>query len=333
MNCHRRRRFCIFFALLWTAAWASAAPPQRADVSAALSYTALQPGQQAVAAIVLDVHDGFHAQSHTPSNPNFIAMVVTLDENPALTALPPVYPAGKNVTYPDLGKLNVYTGRVIVHIPLHVKADAPPGLLKIAGSVVFQLCDEHTCYPPPKPPAAFTIETSIVPAGAAVQTQNPELFTGFDPTVFSRAAPAAPPSVAAAVSAASAATLRLEFLAGEWGVPSGVWRGVCRGHPLQPDAVRAAGGAAESHRILRGLPAQPGQVLLPGLRLQPGAADQLRDSGAGGGRLPLAHLGPAVQQPVVRVEHRRDPHRDGIEHVRGVQRAAAFRRVSLHAAA
>src|SRR5438093_8865939 len=85
---------------------------QRATVSAALNMTALQPGQQAVIAVVLDVKSGFHAQSHTPSNENFIPTEVVMNVSPLINAYAPQYPLGKNEFYPALGNLNVYSGRV-----------------------------------------------------------------------------------------------------------------------------------------------------------------------------------------------------------------------------
>src|SRR2546423_1749789 len=38
----------------------------RAKVSAAMNLSALQPGSKAVAAVVIDIAPGFHAQSHQP---------------------------------------------------------------------------------------------------------------------------------------------------------------------------------------------------------------------------------------------------------------------------
>src|SRR5256885_898381 len=57
----------------------AAANVQRAELSAELNFTALQPGQQAVVAVVLDIKPGFHAQSHTPSAANYIKLEVKAD--------------------------------------------------------------------------------------------------------------------------------------------------------------------------------------------------------------------------------------------------------------
>ena len=176
---------------------AGGAAPSRADLSAALNYKSLQSDQQAVIAVIFDIKPGFHAQSHTPSNPQFIAMQVSLDPNPAIQPLPPQYPPGQDVAYPALGRLNVYTGRIMVYVPLQVKANAPPGPLVITGKAVYQICDEQSCYAPERP--AFRVETQLVPANQPVEPNQPDLFAGFDPTLFSHAmSPSAPPPFAIA---------------------------------------------------------------------------------------------------------------------------------------
>ena len=188
-----RRRWCwIGFCWLMPAmAWA--APPQHAKLSAAVvNLSALQPGQQAVAAVVLDVNEGFHAQSHTPSQPEYIKFVAKLDPSDAVTLYEPVYPPGEEKEYGSLGKLNVYTGRVIVYVPLQVKAGVGEGPVKISGTLRYQVCDDNVCYPPSKTP--FTIETKVVAAGQSVEPQNPELFQGFDFKIFSKLGAATQPA-------------------------------------------------------------------------------------------------------------------------------------------
>jgi hypothetical protein len=122
------------------------AQPGDAPVSAALNVSALQPGKDAILAVVVDVPEGFHAQSHTPLDASLIKFEVKLDRSDAVVAREPVYPEPKLETYPALGKLSVYTDRVITYVPLAAKGDAKPGSLKLAGTVQLQLCDDQMCY-------------------------------------------------------------------------------------------------------------------------------------------------------------------------------------------
>src|SRR2546430_1579460 len=103
---------------------------RKATVTNALSASAFQPGQQAAVAVVLDIARGLHAQSHTPLQRNLIPLRVTIDPNPAIKALDPIYPGGQLEQYPALGKISVYTGRAIVYIPIEVSRDASAGPLK-----------------------------------------------------------------------------------------------------------------------------------------------------------------------------------------------------------
>src|SRR4051812_21271346 len=90
----------VFLLLLLLPALARAEP--KATVSGGLNVTALKPGADATIAVVLDVKEGFHAQSHTPLEDNLIPCEVTLQENPNLTASTPIYPPAKIETYSKL---------------------------------------------------------------------------------------------------------------------------------------------------------------------------------------------------------------------------------------
>lgn len=149
------------------------------EVSTALNTTALRPGQSAVAAVVVDIPPGFHSQSHTPSEEYYIKFEVQPEPSESVEFLEPTYPPGHDEEYPALGKLNVYTGRVVTYLPLRVSPDAPPGPLTIGGTVTYQICDDRVCYPPESP--KFSIETRIVPPGEPVSSNEPDLFKDYTP--------------------------------------------------------------------------------------------------------------------------------------------------------
>lgn len=157
-----------------------------------LNYDALQPGQQAVLAVVLDIKEHYHAQSHVPSDENFIETEVKIESNSALKVGAPLYPPGKDYSTPALGKLNVYEGRTILYVPIEVARDVQPSDLAIKGSVTFQVCDDEQCFSPET--IEFTVPTKIVPAGQALNANQPELFANFDPTTFVQATPASDPA-------------------------------------------------------------------------------------------------------------------------------------------
>lgn len=148
---------------------------ERASIGrSGIDVTALQPGKEARAAVLLEIRDGFHAQSNTPRDPLLIPFTVTLDAHPAIEFAPALLPAGEDHDYPELGTLNVYTGEVVTVIPLKVKPDAPLGATKITGTLRYQICDDKVCYQPTS--SKFEIDTKIVAASDAVAPAEQELF-------------------------------------------------------------------------------------------------------------------------------------------------------------
>jgi thiol:disulfide interchange protein DsbD len=162
----------VILALVFSGA--ANAQTKYATVSAVLNKSALQAGSDAVVAVVVDVAEGFHAQSHTPHEENLIPCEVRMEDMAGVEFSKPVYPAGKDETYPALGVVSVYSGRVVMYVPVKVKADAKAGDIKLSGVVRYQACNDKMCFAPQKAP--FVLETKIVGAGEAVAAANSNLF-------------------------------------------------------------------------------------------------------------------------------------------------------------
>ena len=161
--------------LLLVASPAALAQQKRAEVEkTVVNVSGLKPGEKALAAVVVDIKPGFHAQSRTPLEDFYVKFEMTMDENPAVKFGEVRYPEGHIETYPALGKLSVYTGRIVLLVPVEAKADGKPGPLKLTGKVRYQICDDNVCFPPESP--KFTIETKVVTAGEKVEPVEAELF-------------------------------------------------------------------------------------------------------------------------------------------------------------
>jgi suppressor for copper-sensitivity B len=194
---HRLIHLFALFALL--PAVALGAPPKTASYSAVLDVSALQVGQTAVAAVVVDIQPGLHAQSHTPimgNGVNYIPLDVTPDPNPNVEFLDPIYPPPQVIDSPVLGPQSVYTGKVIIYLPMRVKTTAALGDSKISGKLTWQACNDRACFAPSRN-QPFEITTRIVPADATVNVRNTSIFAKFDQRVFARNAPPAPAPAAA----------------------------------------------------------------------------------------------------------------------------------------
>jgi thiol:disulfide interchange protein len=191
----------LLFAFL--ASTASAAPQRVTIAETALNTDALQPGQQAVVAVRVEIHAGFHTQSHSPGH-GYIPFVARLSANPAIAVLDPVYPAGQARFYPSLGALNVYSGTITVYLPIEVNTSAASGPFTLTGSIHEQTCDENQCYAPESIP--FSIATQVVPTGQPMHPANGELFAGFDPSYFAKVLKATAPAAPAAAAGAAGAS-------------------------------------------------------------------------------------------------------------------------------
>lgn len=201
----------LFLSLL-LASFSAAAMPQHGHVKqVAINSSALHPGQKAIAAIVVEIEDGYHAQAHKPLDPSYIAFVVAPDENAAVTWGEPQYPPGQIEDYPALGKLSVYTDKVVLYVPFNVRGDAKPGQLELGGKLTYQVCDNNACFPPEHP--RFKVATKVVAADVEVKPNEPELFKGASETTSSVApTPAAPATQPAAVREAGSSGAMFQFL-------------------------------------------------------------------------------------------------------------------------
>ncbi len=194
----RRLAILVLSALL---AGAASAQPQQAgklSASAVLNSTALHPGQRVLLAVIIDVEKGYHAQSHKPVGKDDIKLELELEDNALVEFGAGVYPPGEEREYEGLGKLSVYTGRMVVYVPLEISQQAAPGDLRIAGEVHYQVCDDKgSCFPPAK--ARFEVASKVVAADQPASAHRPELFAAYKPAATQPSAtrPATRPTAAA----------------------------------------------------------------------------------------------------------------------------------------
>jgi thiol:disulfide interchange protein len=168
----------------------AAAGERRAEITTtALDSSALRAGHKAMIAVRVEIKEGYHAQSHTPLDPNYRKFLVKMADVPGLKFGEPKYPPGQIEDFPAIGKLSVYTGTVTVYVPIEAAADVKLGPTDIAGTAGWQICNNKACFAPEKRKFSFTVQT--VPADAEVKPNDPELFKGAD--AVQSAAPATQP--------------------------------------------------------------------------------------------------------------------------------------------
>ncbi len=133
----------ILLLLMASLVYAQPTPEPRATI------TAIEPGQTSTVTIVLDIPDGYHAQSHKPLSDNLIPFEVSLTPSTGISVGEIVYPTGETKNYPGIGLMSVYGGAVKVAVPITIAADAQIDQLSLSADVSYQICnDAGTCFAP-----------------------------------------------------------------------------------------------------------------------------------------------------------------------------------------
>ena len=108
--------------------------------------------------------EGWHVNSHKPSEDYLIPTAVTLDAARGVTAGDARYPEGQPVKFSFSDKpLSVYQGTFVVEVPLRWEGSAPEAL---SGRIEFQACNDKQCLAPASLP--FRAETSGSEASPAL---------------------------------------------------------------------------------------------------------------------------------------------------------------------
>jgi len=126
-------------------------------------------------AATLHIPPGLHAQSNAPSDPNLIAMQVTIDPSPGVSDVDRAFPASmpfKLKGSDDVWK--VFEGDVPIGVRVTLDKAVKAGPLTIPAHVRYQACNDNLCFFPRTIATSWTIQ--IVPAASAVVAQRADLF-------------------------------------------------------------------------------------------------------------------------------------------------------------
>ena len=106
------------------------------------------PGGRATAVIRFKLEKGYHTHSNKPSEPQFIATLLTLGEAKGVKAGTVAYPEGKSEKVAGLAKpLSVYEEQFELSVPIGITAAAKLPVT-IPASLHYQACQGAQCYRP-----------------------------------------------------------------------------------------------------------------------------------------------------------------------------------------
>ena len=164
--------------LIW--AQDATAPASAASVVKTKVYASLDPiprGKEFQIAIVVNIANGYHMNSHKPLDSYLIPTTLTPQLPAGFTLTNTIYPAGKNLKFPFSPDkpLNVYTESVTLRLRITAGESATLGDASLPMTLRYQACNNSACLPPVKIPVVAEIK--VVAAGANAHAEHPEIFS------------------------------------------------------------------------------------------------------------------------------------------------------------
>jgi thiol:disulfide interchange protein DsbD len=155
-------------------------PKSAASVVKTKVYSSLDPvprGKEFQIAVVVDIENGYHMNSHKPLDSYLIPTTLTPQLPAGLILADTIYPPGKNLKFPFSPDkpLNVYTQSVTLRLRVTAAESAKLGDTPIPITLRYQACNNSACLPPVKVPV--TAEIKVAEAGAKVHSEHPEIFS------------------------------------------------------------------------------------------------------------------------------------------------------------
>ena len=112
------------------------------------STVTLDPGQQVVVPVAVQIRPGFHINSDRPADVYLIPTQLTWD-NEVLELQDIEYPPAELVEYKHSEKpLSVYSGKFVIRSSFGVPAQIPDDLTELTGKLRYQACNAKACFPP-----------------------------------------------------------------------------------------------------------------------------------------------------------------------------------------
>ena len=133
-------------------------PIETAHLSLATSTTTAAAAAGKKLSLYVDVTPKPTMHVYSPGQDGYIAITLTLEANPAITAGKAKYPAGEKFFMPALNETQlVYAKPFRITQDVTVKSAAGEALT-VKGSVRYQACDDKICYLPVTVPVSWELK-------------------------------------------------------------------------------------------------------------------------------------------------------------------------------
>ncbi|HEY6905021.1 MAG TPA: protein-disulfide reductase DsbD domain-containing protein [Candidatus Acidoferrales bacterium] len=157
----------------------SSTPKSAAEVVKAQPYVSLDPvprGKAFEAAVVVHIAEGYHMNSHKPSDTYLIPTTLTPRVPAGFRLVDTMYPPGslKKFAFSPDKPLDVYSGSVTLRLKLMAEDTAAIGATTIPMTLRYQACNNSACLPPVKVPVTAALR--VAAAGSAAKPVHPDIF-------------------------------------------------------------------------------------------------------------------------------------------------------------
>jgi thiol:disulfide interchange protein len=174
---HSLTALSVTLFLLSPAAFAQT--PSAKDVVAPTAFASYEPVARGMAfqvAVVLKIRPGFHVNARDVTFDYLIPTDLRANVPAGFKPGTVTYPKGtlQTFTFSKDKQLNVYTGTVILRLPLTVLPDAPLGPQHLAMKLRYQACSTEICLPPVTKDVELTL--NVVAGRSSAKSSNPDLF-------------------------------------------------------------------------------------------------------------------------------------------------------------
>lgn len=147
------------------------------DVTVFGSKKHIPQGDSLKIAVVLNIKNGLHINSHHPNDEFYIPTRIHLEPLSGASFGDPVYPKPqfKRFSFTD-GKISVYEGEKKIIVPIILSKTMNPGEHTINGKVSYQGCNDNMCFPPDT--VAFVHRFKVIASDSIAESINQDIFPG-----------------------------------------------------------------------------------------------------------------------------------------------------------
>jgi len=145
-----------------------------------LSADKIQSGGTVQIAVQLNINEGWHVNSHTPTFDYLISTTFEIQSQEGIILSDVQYPKGDLVSLSFAEQpMDVYEGTTTIFASLRISDKLNPGMDTVKGSVTVQACNNQICLAPST--LEIDIPLQIVAAGEAIIFLNHDFFTNYKP--------------------------------------------------------------------------------------------------------------------------------------------------------